>query len=93
LKRVWAEAGPGEVGTHSLRHFYASALIAGGRSVKQVQTVLGHSSAVILLRTYAHLWPGDHDRTRLVIDTVLAGLVHGLRTADPSADHSRTSEA
>ena len=34
---------------------------------------------------------GDDDRTRLVIDTVLAGLVHGLRTAHPSADHSRRS--
>jgi integrase len=92
-KKVWAAARPGEVDTHSLRHFYASALIAGGASVKQVQTVLGHSSAVITLRTYAHLWPGDDDRTRLVIDTVLTGLVHGSRTVDASADHSRRSEA
>jgi len=91
-KKVWAGASPGELGTHSLRHFYASALIAGGASVKQVQTVRGHSSAVITLRTYAHLWPGDDDRTRLVIDSVLAGLVRGLRTGDPSLDHSRRSE-
>lgn len=41
--------------THDLRHFYASALIAGGASVKQVQLVLGHASAVIALRIYAHL--------------------------------------
>lgn len=41
--------------THDLRHFYASALIAGGASVKQVQLVLGHASAVITLRIYAHL--------------------------------------
>ncbi|WUE66413.1 tyrosine-type recombinase/integrase [Streptomyces europaeiscabiei] len=32
--------------THDLRHFYASALIAGGSSVKQVQLILGHASAV-----------------------------------------------
>ncbi len=31
--------------THDLRHFFASALIAGGASVKQVQLVLGHASA------------------------------------------------
>jgi integrase len=65
---------------HDLRHFYASALIAGGASVKQVQTVLGHSSAVITLRTYAHLWPGDDDRTRDVIDLVLSPLADCART-------------
>uniref|UniRef100_A0AAU2V233 Tyrosine-type recombinase/integrase n=1 Tax=Streptomyces sp. NBC_00003 TaxID=2903608 RepID=A0AAU2V233_9ACTN len=46
--------------THDLRHFFASALIAGGASVKQVQLVLGHASAVITLRTHAHLWPGGN---------------------------------
>ena len=60
--------------THDLRHFYASALIAGGASVKQVQTLLGHSSAVITLRTYAHLWPGDDDRARGIIDEVLSDI-------------------
>lgn len=66
-------------GTHDLRHFFASALIAGGASVKQVQAVLGHSSAVVTLRVYAHLWPGDEDRTRAIIDATLDGLrtVHG----------------
>ncbi|MFJ6695567.1 tyrosine-type recombinase/integrase [Streptomyces sp. NPDC091272] len=63
--------------THDLRHFYASALIAGGASVKQVQMVLGHASAVITLRIYAHLWPGEEDRTRSVMDTVLGGLRTG----------------
>ena len=63
-----------EIGTHDLRHFFASALIAGGASVKQVQTLLGHSSAVITLRTYAHLWPGDEDRARTIIEDVLDGL-------------------
>lgn len=63
--------------THDLRHFYASALIAGGASVKQVQMVLGHASAVITLRIYAHLWPGEEDRTRAVMDAVLGGLRTG----------------
>ncbi len=31
--------------THDLRHYAASALIAGGASVKQVQMILGHASA------------------------------------------------
>ncbi|MEV7346893.1 site-specific integrase [Streptomyces sp. NPDC093544] len=63
--------------THDLRHFYASALIAGGASVTQVQSVVGHASAVITLRIYAHLWPGEEDRTRSVIDAVLGGLRTG----------------
>lgn len=77
-KRAWKSL-PDSSGltTHDLRHFYASALIAGGASVKQVQTVLGHSSAVITLRTYAHLWPGDDDRTRSISDTALGALRTG----------------
>jgi len=50
------EAGV-RVTSHGLRHFAASALISGGASVKQVQTFLGHSSAVITLRTCAHCSP------------------------------------
>jgi integrase len=64
-------------------YFYASALIAGGASVKQVQTVLGHASAVVTLRTYAHLWPGDDDRTRSIMDAVLS----------PPKDSARTENA
>lgn len=92
-KRVWAAARTDGLDTHSLRHFYASALIAGGASVKQVSSVLGHSSAVVTLRVYSHLWPGDDDRTRAVIDSVLAGLVDGLWTADASDPRLRRSEA
>lgn len=73
-KRVWNVARTASgltLDTHDLRHFCASALIAGGASVKQVQTVLGHSSATVTLKVYAHLWPGDDDRTRSVMDAAL----------------------
>jgi integrase len=76
-QREWrparAKAGT-EMSTHDFRHFFASALISAGLSVKQVQTVLGHQSAVVTLRTYAHLWPGDEDRTRAVIESTLQDL-------------------
>ncbi|MFF2063824.1 site-specific integrase [Streptomyces sp. NPDC058200] len=65
--------------THDLRHFYASALIAGGASVKQV---LGHASAVITLRIYAHLWPGEEDRTR-------SGRGTGMESCGPGAAGKR----
>ncbi len=52
--------------------------------MKQVQTFLGHSSPVITLRTYAHLFPGDEDRTRNVLDSALAPLADSLRTEEVS---------
>ena len=80
MLREAAEKADASVTSHGFRHFFASALIAGGASVKQVQTVLGHASAVITLRTYAHLWPGDEDRTRDVMDAALSPLADSLRT-------------
>jgi integrase len=71
---------PLDVDTHALRHFYASALIAGGASVKVVQTRLGHASAVTTLNTYGHLWPGDDDLTRTVMDAAFGLLADSLRT-------------
>lgn len=79
-----ASAANVDVTSHSFRHFAASALISGGASVKQVQAFLGHASAVITLRTYSHLWPGDEDRTRNVLDAALA--MFGT-----AADSSRTA--
>ena len=81
---AWARAGKTvklDVDTHALRHFYASALIAGGASVKVVQTRLGHGSAVVTLNTYGHLWPGDDDLTRTVMDSAFAILADSLRTS------------
>jgi integrase len=84
-KRIWKGATTAagvDADTHGLRHFTASALISGGASVKQVQAVLGHSSAAITLRVYAHLWPGDDDRTRSVMDSALASLADRVRTEE-----------
>jgi integrase len=44
---------------HALRHFYASALIRSGLSVRVVSERLGHSNAAMTLNVYAHLWPDD----------------------------------
>ena len=41
---------------HALRHTYASMLIAQGRDPVYVADQLGHSTPVITLRTYAHLF-------------------------------------
>ncbi|MGH8973893.1 MAG: tyrosine-type recombinase/integrase [Acidimicrobiia bacterium] len=72
-RKAAAAAGVAKgTGFHDLRHFYASALIASGASVKVVQARLGHKSALETLDTYGHLWPQDDDLTRRAIDAVLA---------------------
>lgn len=61
-------AGQPSARFHELRHFYASALIQAGESVKTVQAALGHASAVETLETYAGLWPDSDVRTRAAVD-------------------------
>jgi integrase len=45
-------------------------LVRGGLSVKAVAKLLGHANPNITLRTYAHLWPDDEDRSREAVDAV-----------------------
>ena len=48
------KAGLKDVRMHDLRHSFASALVNSGRSLYEVQTLLGHSTATMTQR-YAHL--------------------------------------
>lgn len=72
--RRWSKAAGVGFRFHELRHFYASALIAAGQSVKVVQARLGHATAAMTLDIYGHLWPDDEDRTRGIV----AGLLEGV---------------
>lgn len=47
---------------HCARHTFASWALDAGRSIKWVQEMLGHSSAELTLRTYAHLMPSGEDQ-------------------------------
>lgn len=53
-----------EVTLHTLRHTFASNLIAQGCDVVTVQRALGHSTPSIALNVYSHLWPSAEDKTR-----------------------------
>ncbi|MFI9556141.1 tyrosine-type recombinase/integrase [Nonomuraea endophytica] len=55
-------------GLHQLRHYYASVMLAGGVSVKELAEYLGHADPGFTLRVYAHMMPGSHDRARKAID-------------------------
>src|SRR5215467_13600007 len=55
-------------GIHQLRHYYASVMLAGGVSIKELAEYLGHSDPGFTLRVYAHMLPCSHDRARAVIN-------------------------
>jgi integrase len=71
---------------HSLRHFYASGLIAAGCDVVTVQRALGHAQASTTLNVYSHLWPSAEDRTR----AAAADLMAIAQGEHPAADSVRT---
>jgi integrase len=69
-----AAGQPKYTGLHSLRHFYASWLInppeRGGQGLapKVVQQRLGHSSILMTMNIYAHLFPAAEDEHKKLVD-------------------------
>lgn len=61
------------IGLHSLRHSYASNLLAVGVGVRQVQEWLGHASAKITFDVYAHLIPSEANRSSALLDAATGG--------------------
>jgi Phage integrase family len=71
---IGAGIEPGrEVGMHALRHFFASALLDAGESIKAIAEWLGHSDPAFTLRTYTHLMQSSQGRARRAIDTLFDG--------------------
>jgi integrase len=59
-------------GMHQLRHFYASALLAGGVDIKALSEYLGHHDPAVTLRVYAHLMPSAEGRALRAIEAAFA---------------------
>lgn len=57
---------------HDLRHTCASLSVAAGANVKQVSTRLGHSSVVITLDRYTHLFPDGEEALAEQLDATFA---------------------
>ena len=65
-KKVPTDATP-----HDLRHYFASVQIRGGQSIKVLQALLGHKSAVETWDTYGHLIGDEDIRSRAIVDGLL----------------------
>lgn len=61
----------GKVTIHGLRHTYASLLIVAGENLDAISKVLGHASADITSRVYAHTMAEVQVRITKTISTVL----------------------
>jgi len=51
---------PANTTAHSLRHTYASFCVSAGLHPKQIADYMGHSSTVVTMEVYAHLFEDDH---------------------------------
>jgi len=77
--KLWRTAAdkagiPPGVGVHCLRHYRASLLIHAGKSVKEVQLAMGHTTPMITLNTYVGMWPEDAGSTRSIVDAALGNV-------------------
>jgi integrase len=59
-------------GMHALRHYWASVLLDGGKSIRALADYLGHSDPGLTLRVYTHLMPTSEDRARKAIDAAFS---------------------
>lgn len=76
-RRAWA-SGPQAAGLpsgltpHSMRHGFASLLIAGGFSIKEVSQWCGHASTSVTLSVYGHLEAESEDDAPDRLEALLA---------------------
>ncbi len=77
--------GQAKYSFHSLRHFYASIMIAQGTPPKRLQSLLGHATLAMTMDTYGHLFPaGDDETVRInsAVESVLNIAPTVLRTME-----------
>ncbi len=75
---------PEELNFHSLRHTFASLLIAAGVHPKAIQAALGHSTIKMTMDVYGHLMPSAFDGVANKLDALLLRQQQGNKTQSHS---------
>jgi integrase len=79
-RRVWGAVGLPGLGFHQCRHAYASLMIAAGVNTKALCAYMGHSSILVTLDRYGHLFPGNERTAALPLDRFLESELAGGTT-------------
>lgn len=69
---------PKPVTWHSLRHTFASLLIAQGEHPRYIMEQMGHSSIEVTMNVYGHLFPSTGKRAAERLGAVVMGTDAGL---------------
>lgn len=69
-------AGVRQRSPHSLRHTYASQMLAHGADIAYVSKQLGHANPGITLSIYVHFIPGKKSSKRNALDREIASFLH-----------------
>lgn len=86
-------AGLRKVCFHSLRHSYASLLIAQSENIKFIQSQLGHASVQTTLDRYGHLLPVNQYGVGSKIDKQIFGVSANTRlTKQPQTSQNTTKQ-
>jgi integrase len=95
FSKAAAACGLGHVHFHSLRHYAATELLAGGVDVRNTASMLGHSNPRLTLETYAH---ATNERQRMAgevlgraVPTLSIGRSTNRKTPGPKARGSSTT--
>jgi integrase len=71
-REAWSETKLSPTITlHEARHTFASLMIAAGVNAKALSTYMGHSTVVLTLDRYGHLFPGSEDEAAGLLDAYL----------------------
>lgn len=85
LQQAGAPGGR-ENGCHALRHYFASVVLDGGASIRDLADWLGHEDPGFTLRVYAHMLPASEIRMRDAIDRAFGAPAPALAVAGGAPD-------
>jgi integrase len=71
-RAAWSKHGYTPIALHECRHTFASFMIAAGVNAKALSIYMGHTSVMITLDRYGHLFPGNEAEAASLLDAYLA---------------------